>query len=556
MAFCAQCGKPVATNAKFCAHCGQPLVSARPGVSTAPSTVRPMGPMGGSIGLDPALRHQVAQTLFVVPHELLADVQRCLQKHRLQPLGLASGADTDMLRSRTRSELDRHGGRVRHVCIVGDWGLVPPYEIEHPIDGESSFSDAPYGGAATDVSTDPMACIPAIGVARVPSRDMAVIERVLFQPLIRKTASDAFAFSVTAQRWKNASTAILSESVLKGGGLATSHTSEDADPLAVPRLLLSPDWDESGLADWIQRHPLTPGSLIHFNVHGGADTPGWVGEGEWGDYQSIFEPGTIQDFSSAILFTEACFGGAMGYDEPSVVEHFFANGGHAFVGCSVPAYGDPGVKIYGVPTFGADTLALAFFHRLQQGMRLGDALCAAKMAVLTDDPPLCHPYSVKTIASFNLYGAPWHAMPKEVSLRPPTSAGTSSAAGVPSALDRIRSRMASAGTTSEQDDDEGLLNALRVSYRDRVRVPLSQRTLDRQDGVSRLASLVSNPEIGGLLSRQRIGLDRLRLHEVRHADQSGFLIEARPTPHPNQQLVLVVDAQGQLLQVIATKSGG
>ncbi len=555
MAFCAQCGEPVAPQAKFCSHCGQPVAGGS--ASASPPVSRPQVSKASAPALDPGIRHQVSQSVFVVPQSLLADFQRCMQKHRVQPLALASGPDANMIRSRVRAELDRHRGRVRHVCIVGDWGLVPPYEIEHPIDGERSFSDAPYGGAATDVSADPMACIPAIGVARVPSRDMAVIERVLFEPLIHKTATDAFAFSVTAQRWKNASTAILSESVLKGSGLATSHASEDADPLAAPRLLLSPDWDESGLADWIQRHPLPPGSLIHFNVHGGADTPEWVGEGEWGDYQSIFEPGTIQDFSSAILFTEACFGGAMGYDEPSVVEHFFANGGHAFVGCSVPAYGDPGVKIYGVPTFGADTLALAFFHRLQQGMRLGDALCAAKMAVLTDDPPLCHPYSVKTIASFNLYGAPWHAMQKEVPLRPPTSGGTSSPAGAPSALDRIRSRMASAGTMNGQDDDdEGLLNALRASYRERVRVPLSQRTLDRQEGASRLASLVSNPEIGGLLSRQRIGLDRLRLHEVRHADQRGFLIEARPTPHPNQQLVLVVDAQGQLLQVIATKSRG
>jgi hypothetical protein len=322
-----------------------------------------------------------------------------------------------------------------------------------------------------------------------------------------------------------------------------------------PSLLLSPEWDESDLAQWIQEHPLTPGSLIHFNVHGGADTPGWVGEGEMGDYQAIFEPGTIKDFSSAILLTEACFGGAMGYDEPSVVEHFFAHGGHAFVGCSVPAYGDPGVKIYGVPTFGADTLALAFFQRLQQGMRIGDALCAAKMAVLSDDPPLCHPYSVKTIASFNLYGAPWHALKKEKTAPRPSPSETSGASSGGSALDRIRSRMAAANTGEIQEDDDGLLNALRTSYRSRVRVPLSQRTLDRQDAGIRLQSLLANPEIGGILNRQQIGLDRLRLHEIRHAEETGYLIEAQPYPDPHQQMVLVVDAHGQLLQVIATKNG-
>ena len=550
MAFCSQCGKPVAPSAKFCAHCGHALASgASATITTRPTMTRVTPP-----GVDPSVRHHVSQTLFVVHQSMLADLQRSLQQHRLQAMALASGADTDTIRARTRAELDRHQGRLRHVCIIGDWDLIPPFEIEHPIDGDSSFSDAPYGGASVDVSADPMACIPVPGVARVPSRDMAVIERVLYQGLIPQTATESFAFSVTAQRWQNASTAILNETFYKGRGLIPSHGTHDADDFTPPSMFLSPDWDESNLADWLQSHPLRPGSLMHFNVHGGADTPEWVGEGEWSDYCHVFSPGTISHFDSALLFTEACFGGAMGYDEPSVVEHFFAHGGHAFVGCSVPAYGDPGEKIYGVPTFGADTLALAFFQRLQEGMRLGEALCAAKMAVLTDDPPLCHPYSVKTITSFNLYGAPWHALKKE---RAPTASHRPSAASDQggSALDRIRSRMA-ARNEPDGDDDDNLLSALRASYSARLRVPLSQRTLGRQDAAGPLQTLCANPEIGGFLSRRRIGLDRLRLHEVRHAGLGGYLMEARPTPNPNQQLVLVVDDQGQLLQVIATKSGG
>ena len=557
MAFCAECGKPLNAGAKFCASCGHPTGVAavsRPALSddSLASRVHSRTTTSHLSGLDPSIRASVSQTLFVLAQPMLAEFQQLLQKHRLTPLGLVSGSDVDTLRSRTQNELSRHSSRVRYVCILGDWELVPPYEMDGLLDGDATFSDAPYAGGATGQPQDPMAFIPKASVSRVPVRDMSVIERVLFQPLTHRTASEAFAFSVTAQKWLNASEAILQGSVMQGQSVPESHDAQD-EPGRNPVLLLSPDWNESGLSEWVRQHPLTPGSLLHFNVHGGADTPDWVGEGEWGDYESIFSPGTIPDFSSSILFTEACFGGAMGYDDQSVVEHFFMNGGHAFVGCSVPAYGDPGVKIYDVPTFGADTLALAFFSRLQQGMKLGEAFSAAKMAVLADDPPICHPYSVKTICSFNLYGAPWHAMKKE---RTSASSSTAQAQATGSALDRIRSRMASSRLEGLQEDEDSLLHSLREKYRERLRVPLLQRTLSDGDASTRLQTWLQNPEISGLLNRAAIRTNQLRLHLVQHQDQTGYLIEGSAGDSREQEWILVVNDQGQLQQVIASKSGG
>lgn len=240
----------------------------------------------------------------------------------------------------------------------------------------------------------------------------------------------------------------------------------------------------------------------------------------------------------------------MGYDEPSVVEHFFQCGGQAFVGCSVTAYGDPGVKIYDVPTFGADTLALAFFLRLQQGMKLGEALAAAKMAVLTDDPPLTHSYGVKTICSFNLYGAPWHAMKKEKSAVPHARREASQGG----ALDRIRSRM-NTSRLEELQDDDSLLNSLRESYRERLRVPLMQRTLPGADASTRLQAWLQNSEISDVLNRTSVHTNNLRVHHVEYADHAGYLIEGHAGNSREQEWILVLNDQGQLQQVIATKSG-
>ncbi len=551
MPFCAECGKPLREGAKFCAHCGQPAMArgVDPDQPFANSTTASEHPSLAH-SVSPNVRAEIASTLFVVAHGLMKDFQAMLQKHRLTPLGLASGPDVDVLRQRTQAECARHGNRLKQLCIIGNWEAVPPYEIVHDFDGESSFSDAPYAGAPLESDHDPLAYIPRVVVSRIPSLNMAVVERVLLQPLPARTASEAFVFSVTAEKWRKASEAILSSTLLQGQTVHTSHGDVDAHPHR-PFMMLSPDWDEESLSQWMSEHPLKPGSLLHFNVHGGPDNPQWVGEGQWGGYEAIFSPATASVFSSAILFTEACFGGAMGYDEPSVVEHFFAHGGHAFVGCSVPAYGDPGVKIYEVPTFGADTLALAFFKRLQEGMKLGSAFLAAKMSVLADDPPMCQAYSIKTVCSFNLYGAPWHALTKEA--RDSMAPRQTIASG--SALDRIRSRMGTA-ESSDGDEDTSLLQRLRESYRARIKVPLSCSALPSQASVGLVQGWMRDPEISGLVQQIQIQPSELSLHRIEYSDQSGYLLRGRPAQDPRQDWVLVLNEQGHLQQVIATKSGG
>jgi hypothetical protein len=130
---------------------------------------------------------------------------------------------------------------------------------------------------------------------------------------------------------------------------------------------------------------------------------GW-GESEDGDYVEIFQPGTVSDFNSALLLTEACYGGAMFYDSPSIVEHFFANGGNSFVGSSTIAYG-----ARATPITAADLIAKHYIASLYAGLSQGESLKLAKLEALTEDP-LSMEYGLKTVLSFNLFGAPWQTL--------------------------------------------------------------------------------------------------------------------------------------------------
>jgi len=185
-------------------------------------------------------------------------------------------------------------------------------------------------------------------------------------------------------------------------------------------------------------------------------------------------------------------------------------------------------------------------------MSLGEAFSAAKMAVLTDDPPLCHPYSVKTVCSFNLYGAPWHAMKRES----PTSSVNGQIAIPRSALARVRARIANSYSDNMQDYDGSLLQKLRLNYRQRLKVPTTQRTLIGVDVSTRLDAWLENKEISQTLTQANVSSDNLRLHLVEFTDQVGYLIEGYANSSRNQKWILVLNEQGLLQQVITTKTRG
>ncbi len=560
MAFCSECGKPVSDGAKFCAHCGHPtgaLGAARPAPQApAAQSYRPSPSATAAADPSPTVRARLSQALLIVAQPLLADLQKCLTQWRLTPLALASGPDVTTLRSRARSELNRHKGRIRYVCIIGDWDAVPPYEIPNPTyspdgDGDQDeicFTDAPYAGAAE--STDqghPDRLIPELPLGRIPVMNMQVIERCLLEGFPKAKPSEAFAFSMTAKVWSRASQEIIRQA-FPAKQVTNYLPAQTWAPGSTP-LLTTPEWDEEALASALQDQPIAAGSIIHFNVHGGLDDPEWVGQEGFRSpcIPTIFSPQTVADYRGAFLLSEACYGGNMNYDgQRSIVQEFFMRGGLGFVGCSVIAYGNCTENISA-----ADVIAAQFFKSVQQGMSFGAALSAAKVVVMASGTPSTYLMNLKTIASFNLYGAPWHAMQVERSAAARPSDASAGAGG--RALDRVRNRLASVGSDESNPDDDSLLSQIRQQYKERIKVPLSWNRLKPQATQLNLEQIMSDPEVADWIADDDWSLDDLTLQFFEFDDGESYLLHAKRHTPQKPALVLALDAQGKLQQVITSK---
>lgn len=556
MAFCSECGKPLSDVARFCVNCGKPTVNLKKNESSGQdiTSSSPAFRVREEIKLTPAIAARMSQALFIVPQPLLSDFQKLLLRLKITPMGLASGAEVNAIRARARSELNRLQGRVSYVCIIGDWDSVPPFEISNPIyspygndQDEVCFSDAPYAGAAevTD-QAHPYALIPDLPLGRIPVMDIQVIERCLTQTYPKLMPSEALGFGITAKVWSRASHEIMSQAF--PGKPFVRLSPHEAGSLDCTPHLLTPEWDQRHLMSKLQENPIHEGALLHFNVHGGSDGPEWVGQEEVGEacHPTIFSPHTVTDYRGAILLSEACYGGNMNYEgQPSIVEEFFMRGGLGFVGCSVIAYGNCTENISA-----ADIIAAQFFKSLQQGMSFGAALSAAKVVVLASGSRSSYLVNLKTVISFNLYGAPWHFM--QLERASPRSSPQASPEGGRT-IDRIRNRVSSSLSGDASPSDQSLLSQIRQQYRDRIKIPRSWGRVDPQNSKLRLDEVVTDPEISDWLNAQDLSLDDLILEFFQFEDEEGYLLHAKHSTVKKSAFILALNAQGRLQQVITSK---
>ncbi len=220
-------------------------------------------------------------------------------------------------------------------------------------------------------------------------------------------------------------------------------------------------------------------------------------------------------------------------------------GGIGFVGCSVIAYGNCTETISA-----ADILAAQFFKSIQQGMSFGAALSAAKVVVLASGSRSSYWVNLKTIISFNLYGAPWHFMQRErASLQ--ASSQPSSEGG--RAIDRIRHRVSSSMSDDDGPSDQSLLSQIRQQYRDRIKIPRAWGRVDPQNSKLRLEDVVTDPEVSEWLGAQDLSIEDLVLEFFQFEDEEGYLLHAKHSALKNPALILALNAQGRLQQVIMSK---
>ena len=553
MTYCVSCGQALAQAASFCTNCGAKALPSE-AVSSVSSVSRSSTVPAPILHASAAARTAVSRTLFVLPTGFVRPFSALMDKHLASPLALVADDNHVQLQSKVRLALKRllATGEVKYVCVLGNWADVPVFRVPNPCgrcleDDPFCSTDALYGCVEPFDSEDEefiFSLLEAVPVGRIPSLDPDVVARALLETPVALDPAQAFAFGVTAECWSLPTRAIVR---LFTDTEAKANLVEEPQSraLAAPGVLASPGWDADDLQHAVSQASMEPGAVLLFNVHGSPDETGWFGQAGGPCEPRIMTPDTIQQFNSALLISEACYGGALGYDEPSIVEQFFANGGKAFVGCSVIAWGTTN-KYWGGDEClsGADLIALHFLKGLRQGLEFGGALKHAKTEVMCGDPG-SDDIARKSVMSFNLFGAPWHAMQAAAmaSVRPVRPEKTS-------LLDRVRSGRAGGG-----ESPTAALDAIRQRYRSRLPADY-RRFFARQDEVlSQVTQFKDIDKIETFLSDMQIMMDDCELETLDFGDELFYRLSGK-TQNKSigpQLFMLVTDKHGQLIKTLTTK---
>lgn len=536
MSNCQHCGTSLNVTARFCKNCGKPVDSFAVGTAQT----RP-----GTGGISGATRVALNATLFVVAQEIAQTFRTTLESKGIKPLAVVSDASPANLQAKAKLALNTQRTKgLKFICLIGNWDQVPPHVVPAPAglnDGdEFCRTDALYGCINEYDEDDIFSAIPDFPVGRIPSTNIDVVCNALLHGTELVDSESLFLFGVSAEEWNEATETIVSRFLKGSAEPDLIEEPEEVEEIPSASVLSSPDWFEEDLRDKTISGISKSHGILLFNVHGGADEPYWVGQ-RGPDYPKIFEPGTVNSFNSSTIVCEACYGGALGYDEPSVVEHFFEHGGHTFIGSSTIAYGSSNSNIGA-----ADLLALHFLDGLSQGMSTGEALNFAKMEVVSEDP-LYDFIGKKTVLSFNLFGAPWHARRKTRAARPQREVSTQSGASL---LDQIRNRR-----TPLMSSSNNPLDAIREQYRSRLPEKNKRFLIEKEEALRTIRGFKDFELIEDQISEWGGNFEEISLDFFSNDDDSGYCLfsEAFGFKNTKKTMILLIDAQGNLKKTLTSK---
>ncbi len=557
MANCPACSHRVNPGAKFCANCGGVLsantpsgIAAKRGeglsqqvgkFSSEPSRFASITSSKKSIAPDTI--DAVKRTLFIVPDWFESSFQVLLDENKLNPISvIALDSSDDMTETLRDIPASYAAAGIRYIVIIGDWGSLAPARIPSPLahDGDAfCLSDSPHH--FSDDSEDEewmLDHLAHIQVGRIPVTDIDIIHSLFSHTESSTRNTDPVSLAVSAECWAEATHEIVRS---QGGGTFAKQVAKPVNRNLLPKIpvVLSPGWSEDDLVPVLDISK-TEEQIILFNVHGMADEPNWIGESIDREYIQIFSPERIQDFSKTILVTEACYGGALGYDTISITEDFFHRGGLAFLGSSTIAYGSNSANLGA-----ADLMAKHFIEKVNEGAPFGEALNHARKA-LEDDDPFIDDYSKKTILSFNLFGLPW--MKKTVAK---STLGRFSGSSSGSVLANARASLANrtSGTGS------GVLGQARERYRSRLSEINQGFLANTPEMLEKLRTFRDYDKITESLN-QWVGKDAfIQLESVEAAGQKGYRIgfKSQEKNGSKKQGVIVTDADGRIKKMLSSK---
>ena len=515
--FCTKCGnKNLNGAAKFCSKCG---------ASFNTDTSKNLDLLNKNIS-------EISETLFIVPQYFINDFEILLKKYDVRPKGiLAINNPNESYLIVT--QFMRNTKNVSYICIIGSWAEIPPYKIPNPTDSDQDkfcFNDSLYGSISEN-KNDVFASIPDVLVGRVPYTKSSIVEKIIFNKHSLKSFTDSFLFSVTAQCWDEASKKIFSNLIEeKPKDYNLSSQNDSLSNLSKGGFFNSPQWTEIDLKNFLGQRIKIENAFIMFNVHGGADTPEWIGEGVTKNYVEIFKPNTIVDYNFSILLTEACYGGAMDYQEQSIVESFFENNGLCFIGSSTIAYGSPTEQICA-----ADNIAKYFFENVNNGDCVGLALSKAKLEVLQESP-IQSDISSKTAFSFNLYGPPW--IKKET---------ISSSEGI---LNRLRNTK-----RNKLKSNSIFLSDIREKYREKIPKKIRQFLIDNDKIIDQLHQFRDYNQINLIVEKYGFNLSKSKIKYIENSQSKGYEIKLSEKYYKNtdKNLLIFTDIDGNVLNVLISK---
>jgi hypothetical protein len=548
--FCSTCGSPISQQSKFCGKCGAKQGTMEQTRNSQPDSIQLLSPK-----IQNDREHPAGRTLFVTTNDFASTLSELLSEiegYTSNVVAVPSNSNEELAQHCTAHLKD-----FESICVVGGFSDIGPFQVPNPAanfydDDEWCFTDGLFACPERDQEgNDVESAIPLIGISRIPTLNTETVRKLLGSIELKGNVFDQFCFGVTAELWETATARIFRE------------TSLNSKPL-----YSSPDIDEESVSNMINDISFPNDARLYlFNVHGSGETTEWVGDGERHRFgPTVLSPRAFQDMSHSILISEACYGGAMQYEESSIVEQFFESNGQAFVGCSVVAYGNPGDE--DMPLFGADIIALSFLRNLGAGETLGESLRKAKhealnraMSVCEDaddpDPEVYGSFVSKTILSFNVFGVPWLRFNM-------TSAGSTSAFEQDSNSERpltsnrlndLRARVNSRMQSRSQRLTERL-SPLRSSYRSRLPLKSQLFLMSVDESLAAFESFRDAQKIQNFLGKRQIDISSCRFFKSKKTSSKGYVISARQKSSDRgipESIALITNAHGELKFVIASK---
>jgi hypothetical protein len=421
---------------------------------------------------------------------------------------------------------------------------VPVPEPRNPLDSDQFCQlDALYGCNVLYNASDIQTAIPQLYVGRIPSTSAEIVTKILFAKLGDIDVKTAFSLAVSAQAWKIPTQTIVNH-FLETPDIDRLAEDPEIGITEESAVLLCPEWYEPELREVMPRSVSKPNSVILFNVHGGADEPYWYGECENSRYQQkIFESKTVDNFNSALVVSEACYGGALGYPSTSIVESFFEKNGVSFVGSSTIAYGIP--KTANI--FAADIIALTYLQSLSEGKTAGQSLNEAKNKVFLMMDSLSQFESKKTILSFNLFGTPWYARQKSPSISMPRGPQSNS----DSLIDEIRNRGRALNI-----DQNNVIGNIRSRYRSGLSEKNKQYFLVADEAREKIRRFKDFDKINLLLKDWNPSPDSYMLQFLTDGVEEGYSLYSGDDSNDRKSkniLVLYLDAEGRIKRTLTSK---